>query len=619
LGGSLTANFAIAKVTGNAPDAERLVSEALAAEAAGDADRREALLAEAIQVAPDYQPARWHSGQILVDNDWRPIEEAQRAAAVDPRRVEYQRLREAGGNGLESQIALAKWCRKNGLIDESRFHWRTVLSHGPNNDEALRALGVRWYGGRLLTFAEIDAEKARQREARRAAKKFAPQVAQWERLLSAGDLASRDKALDEIRALRNTAAIPLVEELTLDQKLKTHAKFERAMQVGLALVDALDKVPNQAATQSLVRHALFAEVASVKSAAVDALKRRPMHDYVPLLLSGLAMPIESSFRVATDSDGSVHYWHSLYREGPDASWSVEGRYSAMQMDLQGPSRRVIVDRTRNRIIVERTPAPVSPAVTGELAAVAALNQQRLASQGIAAQRQTSAINQTIEAANALIYPVLTAATGLEIDTSPRKWWDWWEQYNEYYSDGDDPVYERHYADSTHRYYRPPTYSVEETRKYSCFAAGTLVWTITGQRPIETLEIGDLVLAQDADTGELAYKPIVGRTMRPPSKTVKLAVMNANEGSEEIQTTLGHPLWVAGVGWRMAKELGDGAILHSVGGPARIESIAAADEIEAYNLVVADFNTYFVGESGILAHDNTPRAPTAAVVPGLAAD
>ena len=40
--------------------------------------------------------------------------------------------------------------------------------------------------------------------------------------------------------------------------------------------------------------------------------------------------------------------------------------------------------------------------------------------------------------------------------------------------------------------------------------------------------------------------------------------------------------------------------------------------ETYNLVVADFNTYFVGESGILVHDNTPRKPTRAVVPGMLA-
>ena len=37
---------------------------------------------------------------------------------------------------------------------------------------------------------------------------------------------------------------------------------------------------------------------------------------------------------------------------------------------------------------------------------------------------------------------------------------------------------------------------------------------------------------------------------------------------------------------------------------------------AFNLIVADFNSYFVGKHGILVHDNTPRAATAALLPGL---
>ena len=38
--------------------------------------------------------------------------------------------------------------------------------------------------------------------------------------------------------------------------------------------------------------------------------------------------------------------------------------------------------------------------------------------------------------------------------------------------------------------------------------------------------------------------------------------------------------------------------------------------EAYNLVVVDFDTYFVGDKRILVHDNQPLAETAAAVPGL---
>jgi hypothetical protein len=125
-------------------------------------------------------------------------------------------------------------------------------------------------------------------------------------------------------------------------------------------------------------------------------------------------------------------------------------------------------------------------------------------------------------------------------------------------------------------------------------------------------LGDLVLAQDVNSGELAYKPVIGRTVRPPSEIVTLSI-----DGETLRTTRGHPFWVSGVGWRMAKELEEGAILHGVTGVARIAAVESSVPEEAYNLVVADFNSYFVGERGVLVHDNTPRRPTRATVPGLA--
>jgi hypothetical protein len=141
----------------------------------------------------------------------------------------------------------------------------------------------------------------------------------------------------------------------------------------------------------------------------------------------------------------------------------------------------------------------------------------------------------------------------------------------------------------------------------------LVWTKTGQQPIESLELGDLVLAQNIETGELAYKPVTRRTVRPPSPILTLSF-----GDKELQATGSHPVWVAGVGWRMAKELGDGAVLHAVTGAVRLGSIRPAGEAEAYNLAVADFNNYFVGESGVLVHDVTHRRPTLATTPGQGA-
>ena len=149
---------------------------------------------------------------------------------------------------------------------------------------------------------------------------------------------------------------------------------------------------------------------------------------------------------------------------------------------------------------------------------------------------------------------------------------------------------------------------------SCFLAGTPVRTEMGTVPIESIQPGDRVLAQDQDTGELAYQVVLTTTLRPPTKMLEIKA-----GGESIYTTLGHPFWVAGRGWQMAKQLKEGDLLHGLAGATPIESINAAGEHAAHNLVVDGDNTYFVGQSGLLVHDNEFRKPTRAIVPGLVRD
>jgi hypothetical protein len=113
---------------------------------------------------------------------------------------------------------------------------------------------------------------------------------------------------------------------------------------------------------------------------------------------------------------------------------------------------------------------------------------------------------------------------------------------------------------------------------------------------------------------LTYKVVLTTTLRPPAKMVQISA-----GGEEIYTTLGHPFWVSGQGWRMAKQLNEGDLLHGLGGATPIQSIAPAGEHQAHNLVVDDLNTYFVGRAGLLVHDNEFRKPTRSIVPGLVRD
>ncbi len=138
--------------------------------------------------------------------------------------------------------------------------------------------------------------------------------------------------------------------------------------------------------------------------------------------------------------------------------------------------------------------------------------------------------------------------------------------------------------------------------------------MTGPIRIDQIQPGELVLSQNPDTGELAYRPVTEVTQRKPSKLLDVQV-----GDTQLRCTLGHPFWVSGQGWKMAKELKIGDRIHTVLGTVQVDSLEQEqDENPAYNLVVADFADYFVGNAKVLVHDNNLRAPTGAIVPGLTA-
>ena len=61
----------------------------------------------------------------------------------------------------------------------------------------------------------------------------------------------------------------------------------------------------------------------------------------------------------------------------------------------------------------------------------------------------------------------------------------------------------------------------------CLLAGTPVWTASGPARVEEIQVGDLVLSQHPGTGELAYKPVLKTTVRPPGPLVEMSVLHSS--------------------------------------------------------------------------------------------
>ena len=414
----------------------QLVADALRAEVEGNLAGRRVLLSVAMDAHPDYEPARWQSGQIEVDGEWMTAEQAQQIAANEPRRIEYQVLRRAASDSLDDQLQLARWCDQHQLADEARFHWSNVLAHQPNHAEALRATDSCWYQGQRMTYAEVKSAKERALAAKQAARQYRPLLARWTRLLDAGDVRSRDAALAEIRTNTKLAAIPAFEEVTLESQLETNAEFERTLQFGLAFVAALEKQPDQAATDSLLRHAAAAPVESVRDAAAAALRRRSPYGFVPQLLALLTMPFESSFRITTDDEGGVHYWHSLYREGRDANLSIESRNSLIQHDFRGAT--VFVGEAGPMGVAKESDS----AISRRKARAAERSHTIYASLAASTEQQVARLNAEATSTNSRVTTLLGNVTEQDLGDDLMAWWDWWDKYNEYASDGERPTQEQ---------------------------------------------------------------------------------------------------------------------------------------------------------------------------------
>ncbi len=208
-------------------------------------------------------------------------------------------------------------------------------------------------------------------------------------------------------------------------------------------------------------------------------------------------------------------------------------------------------------------------------------------------------NVQIDEGNNRVLPLLETLTGQTLGADPDQWRKWWTEQLGY-------VYEDRYSSKptlTDSVAVPdltvvaPIAVVGIAPHSACFAAGTLVHTMDGERKIESIAAGDRVLAQDTHTGTLSFQPVLATHRNGPSKTLRIAI-----GKESIVATGIHRFWIAGKGWTMARDLKAGDSLRMIGGTAIVESVEQDETQLVYNLTVAADGDFLVGSAGLLVHD-----------------
>jgi hypothetical protein len=150
---------------------------------------------------------------------------------------------------------------------------------------------------------------------------------------------------------------------------------------------------------------------------------------------------------------------------------------------------------------------------------------------------------------------------------------------------------------------------------TCFAAGTLVHTKSGLKPIEEIEIDDWVLTfPDTQTpldrkrreDEYIYRQVTQTFKHEDNAVTHVTVFDLAAGVKEtLRVTPNHPFYVEGGGWTKAANLTFGSKLtNSVFGNLLVTKVKhAVERTSVFNIEVEDCHTYYVGDTAVWVHNH----------------
>ncbi|WP_159400938.1 polymorphic toxin-type HINT domain-containing protein [Streptomyces sp. NRRL B-24484] len=148
-----------------------------------------------------------------------------------------------------------------------------------------------------------------------------------------------------------------------------------------------------------------------------------------------------------------------------------------------------------------------------------------------------------------------------------------------------------------------------------FPAGTKVLMADGTaRAIETVRVGDLVLAADPLTGARGPRAVTATIYTPDDRDfAELTVTHGDGTSGKITATAHHPFWVRSTAtWTDAANIRPGDTLRTDAGDAvAVSSVRKWSGLEAaYNLTVDELHTYHVmaGTTAVLVHNSGSACP-----------
>ncbi len=572
---------------------------ALWCEAHGLTSERARHLALAIATDPANVLARGLAGLVAHKGEWKAAEEIERESRNDPARQalirEYLDRRARTPHTADAQLKLAAWCADKGLKEQALAHYTEVTRIDPARELAWKKLGYVKKGNRWVKPEDAAALKLEIERQKKADQQWKPRLEKLREGLESSSSARRDKAREGLAQITDSRAVPMV--------MRIFGAGGGPMQT--VAVGVLAQIDGPAASLWLAVLAVNSPSPEVRRQAVATLARRDPRDIIGYLI----MRVHKRYKYEVKPSQGPGSTAALFVDGE--RFDLRRFYQMPVIDDRLGPIKVIFGVAYNDLtpgmatptIIFSAPEDIAARLQLGMGLAVEVNRNRnLAMQQSVDDdsRMLDDLNAQIDQTNERVLPVLQTLTGQDLGTDRKAWTGWWGDQLGLVADQDSSSSTP--PTSTELVALPDTPLVIPDNgvvnvHHSCFAAGTLVHSLDGARPIESIQVGDLVLSQNTTNGELSFEPVVAMHLNKPNRTLKLAV-----DDEPIVATGIHRFWKVGAGWTMARELKAGDRLRMIGGAASIQAIEPAATQRVYNLDVAKNRNFFVGKRGLLVHD-----------------
>jgi hypothetical protein len=506
--------------------------------------------------------------------------------------AEYHIQRDRAKITAKDQLALAEWCEQGGLKLEAAAHYTVVTRLDPQSEIAWTKLGCRNFEGAWRSAEQIALIQTDRLDRKQAEARYLPWLTSWANWLrNGGDIQQATKVLDRITDPRAVSSI--------------HHSFAapRSLHQNLA-VRMLAAIDSNESTLELCILAVDGSSPATRRQAGKAIENRDPRIFVGYLINRLREPTRYEVRAGESQRSAGELWveerkviiNHIY-DLPQQAYVPPPRIETVsKLDSSGLWRRYTRETTADKSAADRDAREDVHSVEKKLAHDVRILELE---------------NYSTEQSNERVLPLLRQSTGQYMGPDREAWTSWWTNQIGYsyqsrqVTTDTKPVVIEHIQPAAPR---PVVFQVTDTpvprSSRSCFAQGTLVRTEVGLRPIESLAVGDLVLAQSTKTGMLRYRPITTTFHNPPAATLRVDL-----GKEAIVSTGIHRFWVVSTGWVMARDLRVGARIHCVKGEASVVSVTPDAFQKVFNLEIGGDSDFFVGQEGALVHDNSIVRPT----------